>query len=478
MKKLLRGAISSIALLFVCASIVFAQNKTIEGNWLGAIEVNGISLRLTLKVVKNADGAFAATLDSLDQGAMNLPIDSIAQQQKTVRFAAKNLGLSYEGTLDETGDEISGTFRQGPLALPLVLKRTATATKLTRPQDPQKPYPYDETEVVYENKTDKIKLAGSLTVPKNAAAKPAPAVILITGSGSQDRNETVFGHRPFLVLADYLTRRGIAVLRVDDRGIGGSEPGAPTATSENYASDVLAGIEFLKTRREINPNQIGLIGHSEGGMIAPMVAARSKDAAFIVLMAGLGQTGENALYSQTALLQKAENVSPEITAQTNAALKSIFAILRAESNDKIAAQKIREALAARKAALNDEQKLKFAEVETVLTSQIPMYLSRWFRYFVDYNPRPTLEKVKIPVLALNGENDLQVAPKENLAGIEAGLKAAGNKDVTIVLLPKLNHLFQTSERGTLAEYGKIEETIAPVALETMASWILKHTKAK
>jgi pimeloyl-ACP methyl ester carboxylesterase len=479
MKNLFRSAFLMFGFLIVLSSLNFgqnAQNKTIEGHWLGAIEFSGTKLRLVLKVTKNADGTFSAKFDSPDQGANNLPLDSIAQQAKTVTFAGKDYGLSYEGTLNEAGDEITGTLKQGPGALPLVFKRTTEIVKLNRPQDPQKPYPYDEEDVVYENKADNVKLAGTLTIPRGA--KSSPAVILITGSGSQDRNETVFGHRPFLVLADYLTRRGIAVLRVDDRGIGGSSAGASTATTENFAGDILAGIEFLKAHKEINPKQIGLIGHSEGGMVAPIVAARSKDVAFIVLMAGLGQTGEDGLYSQTELLQKAEGVSPETTKQTNAALKNIFTILRTEKDNKIAEQKIRETIEKQKSAMSDEQRLQFAPVEATFKAQTPMYLTQWFRYFVAFNPRPTLEKVKVPVLALNGENDLQVAPKENLSLIEAGIKAGGNKDVTIVSLPKLNHLFQTSEKGTLAEYGKIEETIAPVALETISNWILKRTAGK
>ena len=300
-------------------------------------------------------------------------------------------------------------------------------------------------------------------------------MLLISGSGSQDRNSTVFGHRPFLVLADYLTRRGIAVLRVDDRGIGGTDIGSPTVTSENFAGDVLAGVEFLKTRREINPKRIGLIGHSEGGMIAPMVAARSADVAFLVLMAGIGQNGDEAIYSQTELLLKTDGVSPEIIKFSNAVYKSIFAILKTEKDDKIAQQKIRETLEKQKSALNDEQKLEFAPIETNIKAQTPMYTSQWFRYFINYNPRPTLEKIKVPVLAVNGENDLQTAPKENLSLIEAGLKAGGNKDVTIVSFPKLNHLFQTSRKGAIAEYTQIEETISPAVLETIANWILKRT---
>lgn len=475
MKNLIRILLS---FLFVAASLTAlgqSQNASIEGNWLGALEIGGGKLRLVVKVTKNADGSFKATLDSIDQGAKDLPLDSINQQEKNVRFEAKQFALSYEGVMGEKGDEIVGTFKQGNGSTPMTFKRISGIPILSRPQDPKKPYPYDEEEVVYENKTDKIKLAGTLTLPRGAVSKPAPAVLLITGSGSQDRNETVFGHRPFLVLADYLTRQGVAVLRVDDRGVGGSDLGSLNATSENFAGDVLAGIEFLKNRKEINPKKIGLIGHSEGGMIAPIVAARSKDVAFIVLMAGLGQTGEDTIYTQTELLHKADGMNPEVTKQTNAALKNIIAILKTEPNDKLAEQKIRESLEKQKSSLNDELKREFSAVETNLKAQISMYLTQWFRYFIAFNPRPVLEKVQVPVLAINGENDLQVASKENLSLIEAGLKAGGNKNVTVISFPKLNHLFQTSEKGTLAEYGKIEETIAPAALETIANWILKRT---
>ena len=477
MKNLIRHLTIALTFLIVLSFPVFGQNaanKSVEGNWLSTLEFNGIKLRLVLRVSKAASG-FTAKLDSIDQGANDLEIDAISQQDNAVRFDAKKYGMSYEGKLNEKGDEIVGTFKQGARSQALTFKRTVAATKVSRPQDPQKPYPYNEEEVVYENKKDAIKLAGTLTFPR--APGPHPAVILITGSGSQDRNETAAGHRPFLVLADYLTRRGIAVLRVDDRGIGGSDLGLLTATSENFAGDVLAGVEYLKTRKEINPKQIGLVGHSEGGMIAPMVVVRSKDVAFIVSMAGLGQTGEDAIYTQIALLQKAGG-NAETIAQGIDMQKSLFAIIKSEPNDKLAEQKINEMLAKRKSKMSEQELKAFAPVEANIKAQMPLLLLPWYRYFIGYNPRPTLEKVKIPVLAINGENDLQVASKENLDLIAAAFKTAGNKDYTIKSFPKLNHLFQTSETGSLNEYDKIEETISPQVLETIADWILKRTIKK
>lgn len=477
MKNLINHFAKALILL-VCLSLpVLGQNaasSSIEGNWLGTVDVSSIKMRLALKVSKSAEGSFAAKFDSVDQGVNNLDIDTITLQNKSVRFEAKQYGLSYEGTLNEKGDEIAGQIKQGAGTIPLVFKRIIEVPKLGRAQDPQKPYPYNEEEVSYENKKDKVKLAGTLTLPRTKGQHAA--VILITGSGAQDRNETVAGHRPFLVLADYLTRRGIVVLRVDDRSIGGSDSGSRTDTSENYAEDVLAGIEYLKSRKEVDPKQIGLIGHSEGGMIAPMVAVRSKDLAFIVLMAGLGQTGEDVIYTQTRLMQKAEGASDNIMEQTVNTLKSINAILKDETDSKLAEARIREMLDKQKSEMNEEERKTFATVEATINAQIQMYVSAWFRYFIAYDPRPTLEKVKAPVLALNGENDLQVSAKENLTLIAAALKTGKNKDYTIKSFPKLNHLFQTSQTGVLSEYGTIEETIAPQVLEMISNWILARNK--
>ncbi len=477
MKNLIHYLAAALIFSIALSAQTFGQNSanTIEGNWLGTVQYQTINFRLGLRISKNADGLLTAKFDSIDQGVNDLAVDAITQQDKTIRFEAKQYGFNYEGTLNEKGDKIAGQLKQGAVSFPLVFRRIAEIPKLSRPQEPNKPYPYNEEEVSYKNEKDNVRLAGTLTLPRSDGKHPA--VILITGSGAQDRNETIAGHRPFLVLADYLTRRGIAVLRVDDRGMGGSDLGRPSATSENYAGDVIAGIEYLKSRKEINPQQIGLIGHSEGGMIAPMVAARSKDVAFIVLLAGLGETGENILYTQTPLLQKADNINPEVTAQTNALLKEIFAILKSEPDDKIAERRIREAIAKQSNTMSEQQRKEFAPVKAVIESHVtPIYLTAWFRYFIAYDPRPTLAKVKVPVLALNGENDLQAVSKVNLELIAAALKAGGNKDVTTISFPKLNHLFQTSQTGRLSEYGEIEETISPEVLETISNWILKRAR--
>lgn len=444
----------------------------IEGIWLGTLDVNGVKLRLVLKVSKGPDGKLWGKLDSLDQGANDLPIDTLSFDAGRLRFEMKALAASFEGTMNKDGTEISGQFQQGG-SLPLVFKRTDKVPTLSRPQEPQKPFPYDEEEVVYENKRDNIKIAGTLTRPR--AGGPFPAVLLITGSGPQDRDETIMGHKPFLVLSDYLTRKGIAVLRVDDRGVGGTSAGTPNDTDENFVADALAGVEFLKTRKEINPKQIGLVGHSEGGMIAPMAAAESKDIAFIVLLAGIGVKGDLLVLLQNELLSKVGGLSEEARAQSRALYTRIFAILKEEKRGAAAEKQIQAAVAEALSKMTEEQKKAFAPIKATVEAQTGMYVTPWFRYFVLYDPRPILMKVKCPVLAINGERDLQVAPDENLAAIGDALKAGGNKDYTVIKLPALNHLLQTSKTGAISEYPTIEETMSPAALETIAEWILKRT---
>jgi pimeloyl-ACP methyl ester carboxylesterase len=445
------------------------SGPNLEGVWEGALEVGAMKFRLALKVTKAADGALAAKFDSLDHGATDLPVDVISLKDGAVHFEMKRLQAAFDGAFDKEGSEIAGQFKQGVASFPLTLKRAARPTTLNRPQEPKPPYPYDEEEVSYENKRDGVKLAGTLTMPRGKSS--FPAVILITGSGAQNRNEEILGHKPFLVLADYLTRQGVAVLRVDDRGVGGSTGSVPNSTSENFEADVLAGIEFLKGHKGVNPKQIGLIGHSEGGLIAPMVAAQSNDVAFIVMLAGPGLPGEEILYLQSALILKASGAGPEAMARQRAAQETIFTILKQEKDNDVVEKKLREEFDKRIAAAGEADKSK---AKQAAEAQIKQALSPWFRYFLTYDPRPALARVKCPALALNGENDTQVPATENQREIESAFKAAGNKDVTIMRLPRLNHLFQTSETGSPSEYGKIEETFAPVALKIIGDWILKH----
>jgi len=482
------------------------QDGDIEGVWLGTLKVSVVELRIVFKISKNTDGTLIAKMDSPDQGAENIPVNKVAFENGKLFLESKIIQGSYNGQMKADGS-IEGTWQQGGRSFPLVLKHVDEVPKLHRPQEPNKPYPYLEEEVGYENEKAGIKLAGTLTLPRSG--QPFPAVILISGSGPQDRNETVFGHRPFLVLADYLTRRGIAVLRVDDRGVGGSTGNLFESTSQDLAEDVLAGLQYLKSREQINPKslgwlapQIGLIGHSEGGIVAPIVASRSSpwesatDIAFIVLMAGMGVTGQETLYLQSDLLLKAAGASDEILAVQRAGLERIFEILKDEkdgpghfpgnlapraldrrsANSTVAKKKLREVLMDTLGKLSEKEKNSLGASEGAVEVQLQMLLSRWFRFFIAYDPKPTLMKVTCPVLAINGELDLQIPPKENLTAIAEALKAGGNTNYMIQELPKHNHLFQRAQTGAISEYAKIEETISPVALETIAKWILTQTR--
>jgi pimeloyl-ACP methyl ester carboxylesterase len=471
----------SIIIMGSAFFIVLAQQQdiseiSIEGIWEGKLKVPGTELRIIFKISGNPDSTLNATLDSPDQGVTGIPVEEVIFKDNTLHLEVKSAGSIFEGRVSEDFLVIEGEWKQSGQTLPLTVKRVDKAVEILRPQVPKKPYPYIEEEVAYKNKDAGISLAGTLTLPFGDTL--FPTVLLITGSGPQDRNETIYNHRPFLILADYLTRQGIAVLRVDDRGVGESTGDFPRATSEDFASDVLAGIEYLKARKEINPKQIGLIGHSEGGIIAPMVAVKSSDVAFIVLMAGTGLTGEEILYLQGALISRVMGVSEEDIAKNRQFNEKIFSLIREEKEEKTIEEKLRQMFMADWAELNEEEKKAIGDPEVYLKAQLQSLLSPWLKFFLTYDPKPTLSKVKCPVLAINGEKDLQVPPKENLSAIEEALVAGGNKNFTVKELPGLNHLFQTAQMGLPAEYAKIEETISPEVLKIIGDWILEQTRDK
>ena len=456
-----------------------SPSKGLEGIWQGTLDAGGAKLRLVVNVTKQPDGKLAATLDSPDQGATGIPLDSVTLTGAAVRFELKSAGGVYEGTLNQEGTAIEGRWSQGPGSFPLVLTRAEKPPAAPlRPQTPKPPYPYDTEEVSYENGAAGVRLAGTLTLPR--AKGPHPAVLLISGSGQQDRDETILGHKPFHVIADYLTRRGVAVLRVDDRGVGGSAagPSLEKATSEDFAGDVVAGVGYLKSRKEIDPKKVGLVGHSEGGMIAPMVASKSADVAFVVMLAGPGLPTEEGFAAQVTAIARANGESEAAVAWKRRLLGRVFSVMREERDDAAALRRAHEERAKLLAELSADERKSYGLAGDEMEGIIRIMLTPWFRFFTAYDARATLGKVRVPVLALAGEHDLQVVPaKEHLAAIAAALKAGGNRDYTTRELPKLNHLFQTSETGSPAEYGRIEETVSPAALELIGDWILKHVGA-
>jgi fermentation-respiration switch protein FrsA (DUF1100 family) len=439
-----------------------AKPSDIDGDWWGTLNNGLVPLRMVFHIINTEDGLIAAA-DSPDQNVKGLPVTTVTRNGSSLKLEMKQLAGVYEGKVDPALTSIEGTWTQAGHTLPLVLKRLKDLKELElrRPQSPVKPYPYREEEVGYENKPAGVKFAATLTIPQGKG--PFPAVFLITGSGPQDRDESLMGHKPFLVLSDYLTRRGVVVLRADDRGFGKSTGVFSTATTLDFASDAEAALAYLKTRPEVDPQKIGLIGHSEGGVIAPMVAAMNHDVAFIVMMAGTGVPGDQILIAQKKLIEEASGVSPERAEKDGAEETELLAMVKSEKDSTTLEKQLRE-------------KLTGKVSEPQLTTQVKFLSSAWMRYFIEYDPTNALSKVTCPVLAINGEKDLQVPPKLNLPAIRKALEAAGNKNFEVDELPGLNHLFQTAKTGSPNEYGQIEETISPLALEKITAWIQKQAK--
>jgi uncharacterized protein len=436
-----------------------------EGVWQGALEGNGMRLRLQLHVSHDDQKQLVAALDSPDQGVSGLPAIKVSQKDAGFHFEIPVVSGIYDGTLNAGKTAITGSWTQNGVEQKLGFQRSDQLLELVRPQNPVKPYPYKEEEVTFPNGKAKISLAGTLTVPRGPG--PFPAAILLSGSGPHDRDESIVGHRPFLVLADHLTRKGIAVLRFDKRGIGKSTGDYANATTEDFADDAEAALAYLKTRKEIDAKKAGLIGHSEGGMIAPLVAVRSSDLAWIVLLAGPGLKGEDTLSLQSELILKTAGVDDGEIARTRQFNKQTYALVRQEKDP--------ATLQARLSDLVQSSGMSASLPLAALQSQVRLMISPWFRFFLDYDPVPTLQRTMCPLLALNGEKDLQVAPQENLAKIQKALQDGGNKDYQTTELPGLNHLFQHGPTGSPTEYGGIQETMAPEALNAVSDWVLKHT---
>ena len=436
----------------------------VAGIWEGPLKLGPLELRLAFHV-KAADGyTFTATMDSIDQGALGIPCGKVTFASPKLTIDVPKIGAGFAGELAADAQSLKGEWKQSGAAFPLDLKRVEKPSTINRPQHPKKPYPYRAEDVAFENPAaDNVKLAGTLTLPKGNG--PFPAVVLVTGSGPQDRDETLLGHKPFLVLADHLTKKGVAVLRYDDRGVGKSAGKFEGATSADFAADAYAAVAYLKTRQEIDPKRIGLAGHSEGGFVIPMTAAdHPADVAFLVLLAGPGVPGDQILRRQQRDILNAMGTAEKDIDRYQDFQKTLLPLALkpgpAEERKKALQAASKEFLDT--LAENDRKNLGSADA---LAAKLA---DPWMHYFLAHDPRPVLGRVKCPVLAVNGEFDLQVAHDENLPAIAAAVKAGGNDKVTTKMLPGLNHLFQHSKTGIISEYGQIEETFAPEALEVVA----------
>src|SRR5579859_8013951 len=441
-----------------------------EGTWQGAFQNGNMRFRLQLRVSHDEQKNLAGTLDSLDQGANGLPMSKLSEQSGAVHFEIAMVGGVYEGTMNAARNSITGMWSQGQDNVALEFKRSDDVLEVRRPQTPAKPFPYKEEEVSFANQAGTATLAGTLTIP--AGAGPFPAALLVSGSGPQNRDEFMGGHKPFLVLADALARKGIAVLRYDKRGLGKSTGDFSAATTQDFAADAAVALAYLKGRKEVAPEKVGVIGHSEGGLIAPILAADGAakgGVAWIVLLAAPAQTGEETMLAQSKAIASAAGMPAAQLIQSLEFDRQAYAMVREEKDPAVLEKKLEAVVV--EAGMGDSAN------SAAIGAQIHMLASTWFKYFLDYDPLPTLKKVHCPVLALDGSKDLQVIASENLPLIQQALGEAGNKDVTVKELPDLNHLFQHSESGTPAEYGAIEETISPEVLQLVGDWVMKHSGA-
>ncbi|MCB0699891.1 MAG: alpha/beta fold hydrolase [Chitinophagaceae bacterium] len=473
----MRYILSTVATILFFSSNLFAQSKFI-GDWKGVIKA-GQELKVYFHINRESNDELTATLDVPMQGATGVECTGVEVIKDSITIEIKAANLTYKGRLKDK-DNIDGQWVQNGMSMAVPLERTEEKVVLKRPQTPKAPFGYNSEDVIYYNADKSIRYGATITSPKDD--NQHPAIILISGSGQQNRDEEAFGHKPFAVMADYLSNNGYVVLRVDDQGVGKTTGNPDTATSADYARDVMVGIEFLKTRKEVDKKKIGLMGHSEGGMIAPMVATQSKDVNFIRLLAGPGVHVNQLMTEQNiAILQKAGWKEEYINSYAELYRQILAAITHSETIDDYI-KNANEVVDDWKAK-TDEQTVKMTTNITGEASQnkfietfAEIYKSNWYRYFVSYDPQPTLEALKCKVLALNGEKDIQVLPESNLKGIDEALKKSKVKVYETKMIPGVNHLFQECEKCTVQEYVQLEQTIKPEVLQIIGEWLDKNVK--
>jgi len=451
--------------------------SALVGVWQGSLKVSAVSLRIAFNVDMK-EGALSATMDSLDQGVKGIPVSNVTLLDSVVTFEVKTISGIFEGKLSADGSSIDGNWKQGGGTFPLALRKTVKA-QVPKPgtasdssasagfQEPSKPYPYDAIDVEFPDPKAGIRLSGTLTIPKGSG--PFPAIILVTGSGPQNRDEEILGHKPFLVIADYLARRGIAALRYDDRGVGSSGGSFPSATTFDFTDDALAALAFLAGRPGIDAKRLGIVGHSEGAIVAAIAASRDGNLSFIVMLAGPGVRGDKLLLMQNEALAKASGANASAIAAARSINAELYAIAMREGEAADLKMGIISTLKAHARESKGGEAGDSLEAEAGRVAD--QLLNPWTRSFLSIDPTRYLSTINIPVLAMNGSKDLQVPAEENLKAIGAALRAAGNNRSKLLELDGLNHLFQHAVTGLPEEYGSIVETFAPEALSALGDWI-------
>jgi pimeloyl-ACP methyl ester carboxylesterase len=472
--------------LSILSATTFSQN--IVGNWEGALQIQGNELPIVFHISKDSTGMYKATFDSPKQKSFNNACSEVILKEDSVVLMIAAIKGKYACLLSKDKTQMIGTWYQGSNSLPLNLSKTsstATIKKINRPQTPMPPFPYKSEDVEYDNANKSIHFGATFTVPlpepntDNIKAPVYTTVLLITGSGQQDRDENIFDHKSFAVIADYLTRQGIAVLRVDDRGKGKTTGNFMTSTSADFALDVEAGINYLKTRKDVDTFNIGLVGHSEGGMIAPIVASRRKDIGFIVLLAGPGIKISELMEQQSVDVATTSGMLKKYVEKYRLLYRQLVGTIINETDSVKAFNRSVEVfnewqknksifLVGRTTGVTDEK-----SKTSFLKGMVRQLSSPWFSYFMKFDPADYITRVSCPVLALNGEKDIQVAAKPNLAGIKAALQKNNNSHVITMEMPGLNHLFQHCKKCSVDVYGDLEETFDMVTLKIIGNWIKK-----
>jgi pimeloyl-ACP methyl ester carboxylesterase len=455
----------------------------VEGTWQGALKVGPFQAQVAFHLKKSAGGSITATLDAVGIKGRPCGKTEFTDGKIAIDVPDEEFKARFDGVLSSDGRTITGNWKQDGETRPLVLKRVEKVAEFRRPQTPKKPYPYESIERTFENTVGPIALSGTLTLPKGKG--PFPAALLLSGSGPNDRDETLLGHQPFLVLADSLTRAGFATLRFDKRGVNKSGGKFEGATPLDFASDALAAVRYLKGCKEIDSRRIGIIGHSEGGLIAPMIAAdHPDDIAFLVLLAAPGLVGHEMTLIQFDDFVSANKMTGEavdlsrkfLNAMSGAALApgaTHASITTLHLSTTVEARKRLEAAASAFAGQlsEPERKLMGADKEGWAAAAVERFADPSMRFILAYDPQPVLYRVRCPVLAHTGAKDIQVQAKKNLPLIAAALARGGNRAVTTKEIDRLNHQFQTCSTGLPSEYGEIEETFAPVALTVISDWL-------
>ncbi len=450
--------------------------------WKAVVQLGMNPVELTIDFAQAKDGKWTAKLGVPRQKVWNIPLKDVEFSDEQVKFTLHKPEMPQANEVYEAkrepkgGDKATGTMTMKGGKVPFDMTRMAAGEKfasaLERPQTPKAPFPYPTRELTTTNPKDGIKRAGVLSIPKGTGK--FPVVIIESGSGAHDRHGTFAQHKPYLVIGDYLTRKGIATYRTDDRGVGKSTGVDRDASYEDLAGDMLAMIADLKKQPEIDGTKIGIMGHSQGGTIAPLAAAQSGDVAFVIMLAGMGVNGQQVMYDQKRLILQSAGVEGDQLAKINALQKKMLELIATDAPKDQLLQHIEKSIAAE---MNEEQQKQLtAENKKQLIDQAYATITAQFmKSLIKNDPQTYLTKVKVPVLAIFGDKDLQVEPISNEQGVKKHLATAGNTDVTTWIVPQMSHNLQKTETGKLEEYGRNPQTVRPDVLEKIASWIQSKT---